>query len=227
MKVNTSKLIMFITVLGLIAVYFNFDLGRYFTLSSIKEKHKIFIDFYADNQIVSVSVFLGAYILITALSLPGASVMTVAAGSMFGLFLGTVLVSVASTTGATLSFLLSRFIFRETVQKRFGEKLETVNEGIAKEGVLYLFSLRLVPVFPFFLINLLMGLTLIKTPVYIFVSQIGMLPGTIVFVNAGTQLSKIESLGGILSPGILISFILIGTFPLFAKKAVNLLQKRY
>lgn len=227
MKVNTSKIIMFVTVLGLIAVYFIFDLGRFFTLTSIQEKHKIFIDFYADNQVVTLFLFLGAYILITALSLPGASAMTVAAGAMFGLFIGTVLVSIASTTGATLAFLLSRFIFRETVQKRFGEKLETVNEGIAKEGAFYLFSLRLVPIFPFFLINLLMGLTLIKTPVYIFVSQIGMLPGTIVFVNAGTQLSKIESLGGILSPGILISFILIGTFPLFAKKVVNLLQKRY
>lgn len=226
MKVSTSKLMILCTVLGLIVVYFIFDLGLYFTLSSIKEKHTIFVGFYADNQAVTIALFLGVYILITALSLPGAAAMTVVAGAMFGLFLGTVLVSIASTIGATLAFLLSRFIFRDTVQNRFREKLKAVNDGMKKEGALYLLSLRLVPVFPFFLINLLMGLTLIKTPVFIFTSQLGMLPGTMVFVNAGTQLGKIESFKGILSPGLIFSFVLLGIFPLIAKKTVNIIKER-
>jgi pyruvate/2-oxoglutarate dehydrogenase complex dihydrolipoamide dehydrogenase (E3) component/uncharacterized membrane protein YdjX (TVP38/TMEM64 family) len=165
-------------------------------------------------------------VLVTALSLPGAVIMTLAAGALFGLGSGTLLVSFASSIGATLAFLASRYLLRDAIQTRFGDRLKAVNEGMAKDGVLYLFTLRLVPLFPFFLVNLLMGLTPIRTLSYYWISQLGMLAGTLVYVNAGTELAKINSLSGIVSPGLLWSFVLLGIFPLLAKAFLNLLQRR-
>ena len=160
------------------------------------------------------------YILVTSLSLPGAAVMTLAGGAFFGLVVGTVVVSFASTIGATLACFVSRFILRDWIQSRFGEKLKTVNEGVEKEGAFYLFTVRLIPVFPFWLINLVMGLTSMKLVTFYWVSQLGMLAGTIVFVNAGKELAKIDSLSGILSPTLIMSFVLLGLFPIITKKAI-------
>ncbi|PIQ53116.1 MAG: pyridine nucleotide-disulfide oxidoreductase [Comamonadaceae bacterium CG12_big_fil_rev_8_21_14_0_65_59_15] len=170
--------------------------------------------------------FFAAYVLATALSVPGAVILTLAAGALFGLTLGTVIVSFASSIGATLAFLASRYVLRDAVQRRFGSRLKAINEGMAKDGALYLFTLRLVPIFPFFLVNLLMGLTPIRTLRYYGVSQLGMLAATLVYVNAGTQLGQISSLAGIVSPGLLLSFALLGIFPLMAKKIMTILQRR-
>jgi uncharacterized membrane protein YdjX (TVP38/TMEM64 family) len=166
------------------------------------------------------------YILVTSLSLPGAAVMTLAGGALFGLLTGTVVVSFASTIGATLACFVSRFILRDWVQGKFGDKLKTVNEGIEKEGAFYLFTLRLIPVFPFWLINLVMGLTKMPLKNFYLVSQIGMLPGTMVYVNAGKELARIESLSGILSPGLILSFVLLGIFPIITKKLLSLYKTK-
>ncbi len=171
-------------------------------------------------------LFFVLYIAVAALSLPGAAVLTLAAGALFGLVWGVVLVSFASSIGATLAFLVARFILRDSVQKRFGDRLQAINKGIEQEGAFYLFTLRLVPIFPFFLINLLMGLTPIRTLTFYWISQVGMLAGTVVYVNAGTQLAQIESIGGILSPGLVLSFAALGIFPLIGKKVVDWLKKR-
>ncbi|MEX1303389.1 MAG: TVP38/TMEM64 family protein, partial [Desulfotignum sp.] len=166
------------------------------------------------------------YITVTALSLPGAAVMTLAGGALFGLVTGTVVISFASTIGATLAFLVSRFLLKNWVQNRFKDKLHAINRGIERDGAFYLFTLRLVPVFPFFIINLVMGLTPIRTIRFYLVSQLGMLPGTLVYVNAGTQLAQIDSLKDIVSPGLLLSFALLGMFPLLAKKGVALINRK-
>jgi uncharacterized membrane protein YdjX (TVP38/TMEM64 family) len=169
---------------------------------------------------------MGIYIAVAALSLPGAAILTLAAGALFGNLAGLIMVSFASSIGATLAFLVSRFLLKDYVQKKFGDKLKAINEGVAKEGAFYLFTLRLVPVFPFFVINLAMGLTPIKTLAFYLVSQVGMLPGTFVYVNAGTQIGKLESLKGILSPELIFSFALLGIFPLVAKKIISMIKAR-
>ena len=176
---------------------------------------------YSEHRIGVITGYMGIYILVTSLSLPGAAIMTLAGGAMFGLLVGTIIISFASTIGATLACFVSRFILRDWVQGKFGDKLKTVNDGIAKEGSLYLFTLRLIPVFPFWLINLVMGLTKMPLKTFFWVSQVGMLAGTIVYVNAGKELAKIDSLSGILSPGLILSFVLLGVFPLIAKKTVR------
>jgi uncharacterized membrane protein YdjX (TVP38/TMEM64 family) len=162
------------------------------------------------------------YILVTSLSLPGAAVMTLAGGALFGLWAGIVVISFSSTIGATLACAVSRFLLRDWVQTRFADKLKSVNEGIGREGAFYLFTLRLVPIFPFWLINLVMGLTKIPLRTFYWVSQIGMLAGTVVYVNAGKELGRIDSLSGVLSPGLILSFILLGLFPITAKKLIVL-----
>jgi uncharacterized membrane protein YdjX (TVP38/TMEM64 family) len=179
-----------------------------------------------NDLIREIASYTLIYIAVTALSLPGAAVMTLAGGGLFGLLVGTIVVSFASTIGATLAFLVSRFLLRDWVQTKFNDKLQPINDGIEADGAFYLFTLRLVPAFPFFIINLVMGLTPIKTIQFYLTSQIGMLAGTIVFVNAGTHLSKIDSLNGILSPGLLISFILLGIFPFLAKKGLNIIKTK-
>ncbi len=221
-----KKILILCLLLVLIVLFFVFDLGRYFSLSYIKAQQGNFAELYAQRPAMVISAFFAAYVAVTALSLPGAAIMTLAAGGIFGLVAGTVIVSFASTIGATLAFLAARFVLGETVQNKFGNRLAEINKGVEKEGGFYLFTLRLVPLVPFFVINLVMGLTKMKTWTFYWVSQIGMFLGTIVFVNAGTQLAKIDSLKGILSPGLIGSFVLLGIFPLIAKKIVDTVKAR-
>ncbi len=220
------KLALVLLMAVLLVSFFYFDLGRYLSLSSLKERLNEFQAYYGQHRLLTTAVYMGIYVVVTALSLPGAAIMTLAGGAIFGLFYGLVLVSFASTIGATLAFLFSRYMFKDWVQQKFSSKLVAINKGIEKEGGFYLFTLRLVPIFPFFVINLVMGLTPIKTIVYYLVSQAGMLPGTLVFVNAGTQLAKLESLSGILSPNILFSFALLGIFPFIAKRITEYIRQQ-
>ncbi|KAF7763033.1 mercuric reductase [Pseudoalteromonas undina] len=185
-----------------------------------------FDQYKAQSPLLVIGGFFLLYILVTALSLPGAAILTLAAGALFGLAQGLLVASFASSIGATLAFLVSRYLLRDTIKKRFPERLAAIDTGVEKEGAFYLFTLRLVPVFPFFLINLLMGLTAIKSWTFYWVSQVGMLAGTFVFVNAGTQLAQIESLSGILSLDLILSFALLGVFPLIAKSLINAIKKR-
>jgi uncharacterized membrane protein YdjX (TVP38/TMEM64 family) len=212
-------------VLGIILFRY-YDLGQYLTLEYIKTSQDKFHALYQSHRFSVISAYMGIYIAVAALSLPGAAVLTLAGGGLFGLTVGTVAVSFASTIGATLACFFSRFLLREWVQNKFGDKLVTINDGIEKEGVFYLFSLRLVPIFPFFVINLLMGLTRMRLFTFFWVSQIGMLVGTLVYVNAGKELAKIESLSGILSPGVLISFAVLGLFPITVTKLLALYKRK-
>jgi uncharacterized membrane protein YdjX (TVP38/TMEM64 family) len=221
-----SRIALVTVIAALVAAYFIFDLGDYFTLDYIKSQREAFFDFYQNNQALTIAVYFLIYVAVTGLSLPGAAIMTLAGGAIFGLLVGTVVISFASTIGATLAFLASRFVLRDYVQNKFGERLEKINRGIEREGMFYLFTLRLIPIFPFFVINLAMGLVPIRTLQFYLVSQVGMLPGTIVYVNAGDQLASIDSLGGILSPSLLFSFALLGLFPLVAKKVIEFIKAR-
>ena len=224
-KIINKIVIACVIVLGIVAFRY-FNLGQYLSLEYIKASQEKFQALYLGNRLLVVATYMGIYIAVTALSLPGAAVLTLAGGGLFGLAVGTVVVSFASTIGATLACLVSRFLLREWVQNKFGDKLATVNQGIEKEGAFYLFSLRLVPIFPFFVINLLMGLTRMRLFTFFWVSQIGMLAGTIVYVNAGKELAKIDSLAGILSPGLLLSFVVLGFFPIAVKKILALYKTR-
>ncbi|NOY63169.1 MAG: FAD-dependent oxidoreductase [Gammaproteobacteria bacterium] len=223
---NRTKILLVATIAVLLGAFFVFDLGQYFSLEYFKSQQQAINAYYEANPGYAALIFFLLYVLVTGLSLPGAAIMTLAGGAIFGLLVGTVLVSFASTLGATLAFLVSRFLLRDSVQGRFGDRLKTVNEGVKKDGAFYLFTLRLVPVIPFFVINLVMGLTPIRTVTFFVVSQVGMLLGTIVFINAGTQIAQIDSLSGILSPGLIFSFVLLGLFPLIAKKAVAVIKAR-
>ncbi len=223
---NNTKIWVAVIAVALIAAFFVFDLGQYLSLDYLKQQHQTILDFYRENRFVTIVGFFFIYVAVAALSLPGAALLTLAAGAIFGLLTGLIIVSFASTIGATLAFLISRFMFREAVQSKFGDQLDTINRGVEEEGAFYLFTLRLIPVVPFFAVNLLMGLTPIKTMIYALVSQLGMLPGTAVFVNAGNQLSKIESLGDILSAPLLAAFALLGIFPIVAKKLLDLYKNR-
>jgi pyruvate/2-oxoglutarate dehydrogenase complex dihydrolipoamide dehydrogenase (E3) component/uncharacterized membrane protein YdjX (TVP38/TMEM64 family) len=223
---NKSKLILVVALIAAIIAFFAFDLGRFFTLDFIKQSQERFGELYKTQPALVIGSFFAIYVAVTALSLPGAVIMTLAGGAIFGLVVGTIIVSLASTLGATLAFLAARFALGESVQKKFGARMAEINKGVEKEGAFYLFTLRLVPLVPFFVINLLMGLTKMKVWTFFWVSQIGMFLGTIVFVNAGTQLAKIDSLKGILSPGLLGSFVLLGVFPIIAKKIIEALKKR-
>ncbi len=226
MKKPGMKILFLIAILCLIWLFFLFDLDKFFSLSNLKIKLTAFKEFYGQHKILTMAIYMTIYILVAALSLPGAVIMTLAGGALFGLFYGTVLVSFASTMGAFLAFLFSRYMFKQWVQNRFSSKLIAINRGVKKEGGFYLFTLRLVPIFPFFVINLVMGLTTIPSSLFYIVSQIGMLPGTLVFVNAGTQLAKIESAGDILSLNTLLSFALLGIFPIIAKRFTEGVKKR-
>jgi pyruvate/2-oxoglutarate dehydrogenase complex dihydrolipoamide dehydrogenase (E3) component/uncharacterized membrane protein YdjX (TVP38/TMEM64 family) len=221
-----SKKIIILIVGLLIAAFFVFDVQHYLTLGNIKESLTSFEAWRSQNPLLVGLGFFAAYIVITALSLPGAAVMTLAAGALFGLWWGLLIVSFASTIGATLAFLVSRFLLKDWVQQRFGNRLKAINNGIEKEGGFYLFTLRLVPIFPFFIINLVMGLTPIKSWTFYWVSQIGMLAGTLVYVNAGTQIAQIDSLGSIMSFDLLASFALLGIFPLIAKKILDVVKAK-
>ncbi len=225
-KMINKVAIVGVIALGIVAFRY-FDIGQYLTLDYIKGSQEKFQDLYLSNRFLVIAVYMGIYIAVTTLSLPGAAVLTLAGGGLFGLVVGTVVVSFASTIGATLACLVSRFMLQDWVQNKFGGKLKTINDGIEKEGAFYLFSLRLVPIFPFFVINLLMGLTRMRLLTFFWVSQIGMLAGTIVYVNAGKELAKIDSLSGILSPGVLASFVVLGLFPITVKKLLALYKKKF
>ncbi len=226
MKKNAKKIIVIAVIIAAVAAFKFFNLGEYLSLSYIKESQQKFEALYAEHTTPVIGGYMLVYILVTSLSLPGAAVMTLAGGALFGLLSGTIIVSFASTIGATLACFVSRFILRDWVQGKFREKLKTVNEGIDREGSFYLFTLRLIPVFPFWLINLVLGLTKMPLRTFYWVSQVGMLPGTIVYVNAGKELGKIESLSGILSPGLILSFVLLGLFPLITKKLMALYKAK-
>ncbi|MGF1526225.1 MAG: FAD-dependent oxidoreductase [Candidatus Competibacterales bacterium] len=208
-------------VIVLIGVFFAFDLDQYFSLTYNKDQQTALVSYYQANPYSTAAAFFAIYVLVTALSLPGAAIMTVVAGAIFGVTTGSVLVSFASSIGATLAFLIARYLFRDAVQSRFGQWLTSINRGIEREGAFYLFAMRLVPAIPFFVINLVMGLTPIRTVVFYLVSQVGMLPATIVYVNAGTQLAQLESLGDIASFDLIASFVLLGLFPFIAKRLLG------
>lgn len=220
-----KKIVLLLIAAAIVAV-FAFDLHSLLTLDSLKNRLEQFREFQAESPFMVAGVFFAAYVAVTAFSIPGAAVMTLAAGALFGLLQGLIIVSFASTIGATLAFIGARYLLRDSVQAKFGNRLKAINEGVEREGAFYLFTLRLVPVFPFFLINLLMGLTSMKAFTFFWVSQLGMLAGTVVYVNAGTELAKIDSLSGILSPGLILSFVLLGIFPLIAKKVTDKIKAR-
>ncbi len=220
-----GKVVVLVAVLAAVAAFFYFDLGSYFTLESIKAQRENLLGLFQENPVLVSAGFFAVYVLVTALSLPGAALMTLLAGAIFGLLWGTVLVSFASNIGATLAFLVSRYVCRDWVQGKLGKYLAPINKGIEEEGAFYLFTMRLVPAFPFWVVNLVMGLTTLKTKTFYWVSQVGMLLGTIVFVNVGTQLAQLTSLKGILSPTLIASFVALGVLPLAAKKIVGALKK--
>jgi pyruvate/2-oxoglutarate dehydrogenase complex dihydrolipoamide dehydrogenase (E3) component/uncharacterized membrane protein YdjX (TVP38/TMEM64 family) len=221
-----KKLLIVLLLAALVGAFFVFDLGRFLSLAYLKSQQDAFAALYAERPLVVVGTFFVVYVAATALSLPGALILTLAGGALFGLVAGTVIVSFASSIGATLAFLASRYLLRDSVQARFGSKLADVDRGIEREGAFYLFTLRLVPLFPFFAINLLMGLTRMKTWTFYATSQLGMLAGTLAYVNAGTQIARIDSLSGLLSPALVGSFVLLGVLPLAAKKVVDAIKAR-
>ena len=223
---SSRKIVVLVAFAGLIALFFAFDVGRFFSLAFIKEQQSAFAALYEQRPVMVTAVFVAIYVLITALSLPGAAIMTLAGGASFGLVWGTIVVSFASTLGATLAMLAARYLLRDSIESRFGQKLAEVNKGIEKEGALYLFTLRLVPLIPFFALNLLMGLTKMKTWTFFWVSQLGMFAGTVAYVNAGTEIAKITTLRSILSPGLLGSFVLLGLLPLVIKKVLDYVKRR-
>jgi uncharacterized membrane protein YdjX (TVP38/TMEM64 family) len=215
------RVILLLLVLALVGMYFLFDLGRYLDLGFLKDVHGSAVALVREHPFVATLVFFAAYVFVTALSLPGAAVMTLAGGAVFGLGWGLVIVSFASTMGATLAMLISRRLLGDMVQRKFARQLASVNGGLERDGGFYLFSIRMVPLFPFFVVNLVMGLTPIATRTFYWVSQVGMLPGTFVYVFAGTQLATVEGVGDVLSPGLIVALSLLGLFPLLARKAVG------
>ncbi len=215
-----------VVVLGIVAFQY-FELGQYLSLEYIKASQKEFQALYHQNRISVLAAYVGIYIAVTALSLPGAAVLTLTGGGLFGLVTGTLAVSFASTVGATLACIVSRFLLRDWVQGKFGDRLSAINTGIEKEGAFYLFSLRLVPIFPFFVINLVMGLTRMRLLTFFWVSQVGMLPGTVVYVNAAKELAQIDSLSGIMAPDVLVSFAVLGLFPVTVKKLLSLYKRKF
>lgn len=220
------KIILALVVIALIGAFFAFDLQQYLSLEYLKQQQGALNEFYADKPLLVAGAFFIMYVTFASLALPAATLLTLAAGAIFGFWTGFILVSFASTIGATIAFILTRYLFHESVEAKFGDRLKAMNTGIEKEGAFYVFGMRLVPLFPFVMVNSLLALTKLKTWTFYWASQIGMLAGTAVFVNAGTQLAKIESLAGIAKPELLLSFALLGVFPIVAKKILNILKTR-
>jgi uncharacterized membrane protein YdjX (TVP38/TMEM64 family) len=213
-------------IAALLAAFFALDLGRFLSLEQLRAS-KVAIDGYRDaHPVLASAAFFATYVAATALSIPGAIVLTLAAGAVFGMLWGLALVSFASSLGATLAFLTSRFLLHDAIQRRYGDRLRAINEGVRRDGPYYLFTLRLIPIFPFVVINLLMALTPIRAWTFYWVSQVGMLAGTAVYVYAGTELGKIESPKGILSPTLIGALVLLGLFPLIARKVVEKINAR-
>src|SRR3989440_271739 len=216
-----KRLLVLLVVLAAIVAFFAVGAQRYFTFEHIKAQQATLEGWYRAHPLQTAAGFFLLYVTVTSLSIPGAAVLTLVAGAIFGLGLGALLVSVAAALGATIAFLVSRFVLRDWVRSRYSTTLERIDRGVQKEGALYLFTLRLIPAVPYFLINLVMGLTAMRAWTFYWVSQIGMLPGTLVYSNAGTQLAAIDSPSGILSPGVIGAFVLLGLFPLIANKAMD------
>ncbi|MFZ5457528.1 MAG: FAD-dependent oxidoreductase [Pseudomonadota bacterium] len=223
---NARKLALLLILLALVGAFFVFDLGRFFDLAWFKAQQQMLNERVAAAPWAAAAIYFVVYVAVTALSLPGAAVMTLAGGALFGFWLALALVSFASSLGALLAFLIARFLLRDWVQTRVGKSLDAINRGIERDGALYLFTLRLVPAFPFFVINLAMALTRLPARTFYWVSQVGMLAGTAVYVNAGTQLGQIDSLAGILSPGLIGAFVLLGLFPLIARRLIDIVRAR-
>ena len=221
-----KKALLVLFAVSALVSYFVFDLGQYLSLENFKAQQAEILAAKNAHPLIFIAGFFLTYVTITGLSIPGAAIMTLIAGAVFGLVIGTVVVSFASTIGATLAFLGSRYVLRDWVQSKFGERLKAIDDGLAKDGAFYLFTLRLIPVFPFFVINLLMGLTRIRTWTFFWVSQLGMLAGTIVYVNAGTQISQVESTAGLLSPTLIGSFVLLALFPWAARGLLAVVNSR-
>jgi uncharacterized membrane protein YdjX (TVP38/TMEM64 family) len=221
-----TKIVVVLVLVSVIILFFVFNLDRFLTLSFIRESQEKFQHLATKHPLSVIASYMMVYILVTSLSLPGATVLTLLGGALFGFWIGTLAVSFASTLGATLACFVSRFLLRDWVQKKLGEKITTVNEGIEREGAFYLFTLRLIPIFPFWAINLLMGLTTMPLRTFYWVSQLGMLAGTIVYVNAGKELAQIDAPSDVLSPRLILSFVLLGILPITAKKAIYLYKKK-
>ena len=221
-----QRILLGLALLVTVVAVHRLGLTRELTLDGLRSRHASVMQFYELNPAATAAYYFAVYVLSTAISIPGAIILTLAGGSIFGFWKGLVLASCASTLGATLAFLTSRFLCRDWVQKRFGEKLRVVNQGVQREGAFYLLAVRLVPAFPFFLVNLVMALTPIRTRTFYWVSQLGMLPATVVFVNAGTQLGRLESPHEIVSPALLGSFAVIGLLPLASRAALRHLRPR-
>jgi uncharacterized membrane protein YdjX (TVP38/TMEM64 family) len=211
---NTKKIILLLAILIGVVLFFRFELHRFLTLESLKANRQSLLAFHADHRLLMVSGFMAVYVLQTALSLPGATILSLAAGAIFGTILGTVYAVIAATMGATLAFLITRYLLRDLVAARFGPRLEGINHELEERGFNYLLFLRLVPVFPFFLINLSAGLTRLPLRTFFFGTLFGIIPGGFVYVNAGAGLASIDSLSGIASPRVLGSFALLGLFAL-------------
>ena len=218
-----AKIILAVMVLALVAAFSYFDLGQY-VLEYLQQQQSSFNQYYLDNPILVILIFAAVYILVAGASLPLATFLTLLGGAIFGTLVGSIVVSFASAIGATIAFLVSRFLFRDAVESKFGDRLAKLQDGIEREGAFYVFGLRLVPIFPFVVLNSLLGLTKIKTWTYYWSSQLGMLLGTIVYVNAGKELANIESLGDIASPLVLASFIALGILPIASKYILNFLR---
>ncbi|MCP5271160.1 MAG: FAD-dependent oxidoreductase [Burkholderiaceae bacterium] len=223
---KASRILLLLALVAGIAVFFAFDLQRFLTLEYLKSAQGEFAALYAERPLAVIGTYFALYVVVTALSLPGAAIMTLAGGAIFGLWVGLLVVSFASSIGATLAMLAARYVLRDSIKARFGQRVAEIDRGVARDGAFYLFTLRLVPAVPFFVVNLVMGLTAMKARTFYLVSQLGMLAGTLVYVNAGTQLAQIDSLKGILSPGLIGSFVLLGLFPLVAKKIVDVVKAR-
>lgn len=221
-----KKLILIAIAILLVSAYFYFDLGQWLTLEKLKSQQSSLEAYRQANPILVAAIYAAIYIIVAALSLPGSAIMTLSGGAIFGLAVGTALALISATIGATFAFLIARFLLGDWVQKKFGDRIASINQGIDKDGAFYLFSLRLVPVFPFFVINVVMALTTLKVWTFFWVSLVGMLAGAAVYANAGTQLAKLDSLSGIASPGILLSFVLLGIFPILAKKSIEFVRKK-
>lgn len=221
-----AKAVLLVSLALALVAFFALDLGRFLNLGFLQDSHAQLLELYAQQPLGVAAAYFTVYTLATAVSFPGAVVLTLAGGALFGLGWGLLIVSFASSLGATLAFLAARFVLRDSMEARFGSRLAEIHRGIEKDGAFYLFSLRLIPAVPFFVINLVMGLTRMRTWTFYWVSQLGMLAGTMVYVNAGTQLARIESLSGILSPPMLLSFALLGVFPLLARKWAERLRLR-
>ncbi|MCK5882383.1 MAG: TVP38/TMEM64 family protein [Bacteriovoracaceae bacterium] len=223
-KKTALRLLTILFFICLVFTIYHFDLLRFFDFYYIKANRELLKSFYQSSPFSMVLIFSATYIITVGLSLPGGTILGLLGGSIFGTVVGSIIISFSSTIGATFAFLLSRFLFRDFIQKKFGDKLAVINDGITREGAFYLFGLRLIPIFPFFLINTIMGLTPIKTVTFFWVSQLGMLLGTIVYVNAGAELGNLQSMEGIFSPSFFLSFSVLGMMPLIAKLLLKLFK---